>query len=33
MVEVAFAVEKYDAVGVVPLAISPQQFKPILDTK
>ena len=33
MVEVAFAVEKYDAVGVVPLAIAPQQFKPILDTK
>lgn len=29
MVEVAVAVEKYDAVGVVPLAIPPQQFRPI----
>jgi hypothetical protein len=33
MVEVAVAVEKYDAVGVVPLAIPPQQFKPIYDAK
>ncbi len=29
MVEVAFAVEKYDAVGVVPLGIPPQQFGPV----
>lgn len=33
MVEVAFAVEKYDAVGIVPLGIPPQQFGPIVDTK
>lgn len=31
MAEVAFAVEKYDADGVVPLAISPEQFAPIHD--
>ena len=29
MVEVAVAVEKFDAIGVVPLAIPPSQFKPI----
>ncbi len=33
MVEVAFAVEKYNAIGVVPLGIPPQQFGPIVDTK
>ena len=32
MVEVAVAVEKYDAVGVVPLAIAPEQFKLVNDT-
>lgn len=31
MVEVAVAVEKFDAVGVVPLAIPPAQFKPITE--
>ena len=33
MVEVAVAVEKYDAIGVVPLAIPPQQFEPIDNSK
>ncbi|MGR8948961.1 MAG: hypothetical protein ACU84Q_13015 [Gammaproteobacteria bacterium] len=33
MVEVAVAVEKFDAVGVVPLAIPPQQFKPVDNSK
>jgi hypothetical protein len=33
MVEVAVAVEKFDAVGVVPLAIPPEQFKPINNSK
>jgi hypothetical protein len=33
MAEVAFAVEKYDAVGVVPLGIAPEQLTPIHDTK
>ena len=32
MAEVAFAVEKYDAVGVVPLAIPAAQLVPIHDT-
>ena len=32
MVEVAVAVEKYDAVGSVPFAIAPQQFAPVLET-
>ena len=33
MVEVAVAVEKFDAVGIVPLAIPPQQFAPIDTSK
>ena len=33
MAEVAFAVEKYDAVGIVPFAIPAEQFRPITDTK
>ena len=33
MVEVAVAVEKFDGVGVVPLAIPPKQFKTIVTYK
>ena len=33
MVEVAVAVEKFDGVGVVPFAIPPEQFKPIITSK
>ena len=33
MVEVAVAVEKFDGIGVVPFAIPPEQFKPIVNEK
>ena len=33
MVEVAVAVEKYDAEGIVPFGIPPHQFKPIYANK